>query len=371
MASGGFLGPLAQMGLVGLVVILGLVLAFIVGSKWLSKQLSDEDRADTEDRMRDESKSGSTSERVALRDQPKRWPVTTKLFWAAIIGFLAIGAYGTYVYAQTGSPSSIAYATELTAGGYAVVLIAMGVWITRKQDAKSGELTVIYEQENANHQDSYQYEVDRIQKHTYEEAGEERTALLLPLLSENRLFGLFWKRLLSHDQHELRDRDHRRPEDRALARVEVDDESVTWDQEANELTVRARSRDTVDNPNKHWDYEFAPSKRRSEAEVSQLQQDKEELRQLVLDLRRRIGILSENMATLETELQNADHFGSERLQEQFKNAMALTMGLDRGQMEMLQLDPNNTADETASGFAPHPGASSQNGTGGGDESSAD
>lgn len=285
---------------------------------WMRRSKANGDREQrerTEEDLRLESSDTKRHERVGLVGRARVQPTTTLLFFGSIFAFLLVIAVGVYQVAKTGSPQEMAYADHVEYGLSALIFIGTGVWFKMRMDGKAGELAITYEGETSNVTETHYYDRSLVQP-LFDDDGD-RDALLVPVFKQSRILGLFWMPKLVADEPSVRDVDKNLPEDQVTYELPLD-QSTTWDQETGRINVRAKDTDPVTNPKRRATFEFVPSDRKSDAEIQDIVDENEQLRQQ-LDHERRInGVQSEQLATYEEALENRNHGSLDHLEESFE-----------------------------------------------------
>ncbi|APX00192.1 hypothetical protein CHINAEXTREME_20485 (plasmid) [Halobiforma lacisalsi AJ5] len=246
--------------------------------------------------------------RVGFRHRVSRQTPMTKAFLGAVIVLVLYLAIAMYQVAATGAPSEAVYADYVEYAVFGAVCVGGGVWFKAKQNAKAGELQIMLETEKGNQRQTVRFDRSKVR------ITEDGTKLL-PQLKANPFLGLFWRPLLVADDPELRDSDHRLPDDLVLWEIPYEDDSAVWDERRGEVTVRAKDKNTIDNPNRVADYEIVPSDRKSKSELQALENEKSELEDELRAERIQVSILSEQLAEIENILTNEEDAGMRRLRE--------------------------------------------------------
>lgn len=299
-------------------VITAAVLLAVLGvGYWIWKRRSSatpdkEQREQTEEDLQIEAADPKRHERVGLIGRARVQPPTTLVFFASVVGVMVVIMVGVYQVMKTGSPSEMAYASQLRYAASVLVFLGGGVWFKAWMDDKAGQLAITYEGSDANVTEIVYYDRSLVQP-LFDDEGE-RDALLVPVFKPNRILGVFWMPKLVADEPAIRDVDKNLPEDQIMYEVPLD-ESSTWNQEAGRITVRAKRDDPVTNPRRRATYQFVPSDRKSDAEIQDIQDENEQLRKKLAHERRMNGILTEQIETLEEEMENRDYAGLDHLDE--------------------------------------------------------
>jgi hypothetical protein len=295
-----------QSAVLGAVVFLVVVaLLYWLATKLTSLGTDERDSDSTTDRM--EMDGAERHHRVGFRGRVSRQTPTMKAFLLAIILLLGYFAVATYQIAQTGTPSEAPYSGVIQLGVAFLLCIIAGIWFKSKQDAKAGELQIMKEQDEGNTRRTVSFD-RRMARPT------ENGTTLVPELKENQFLGLFWRPLLVADDPELRDADHRLPDDLVLYEV-PNDESAVWNTRTDEVTVRAKNIRTVDNPDRSADYEIVPSDRKSKSEIQQLENENAELEEELRSEKVQNGLLSEKLTEIENILTNEEQSSLKRYEE--------------------------------------------------------
>lgn len=273
-----------------------------------------EQRERTEEDLSLESNDRSRRERVGFVGRARVQPTTTLLFFGCIIAFLGVIAVGVYQVAKTGSPQEMAYADQIEYGLSALIFIASGIWFKMRLDSKAGELNITYEGETSNTTETLYYDRSLVQP-LFDDAGD-RDSLLIPVFKKNRILGLFWSPLLVADEDRVRDVNKNLPDDQVTYEVPLD-QSTTWNQESGRINVRAKDTSPITHPNRQATYEFVPSDRKSDAEIQDIQDENEQLRQQLEHERRMNGVHTERLESLEEALENREHGSLDHLSESF------------------------------------------------------
>ncbi|OLZ39073.1 hypothetical protein A6E15_19100 [Natrinema saccharevitans] len=260
---------------------------------------STQDRLTMEDRAR--------HRRVGFRRRVGRQTMTMKVFLGAVGILLVYFAIAIYQVAQTGSPAEAAYAGYVQYGVAFLILVGAGVVFKAKQDSKAGEVQIMKEQTGGNSRRTVKFDL-RLAHDT------DNDTTLVPQLKSNPFLGLFWRPLLVADDPELRDSDHRLPDDLVFWEV-PDDESAVWGDRGEDATVRAKRVRTVHNPDRAADYEIVPSERKSQSEINDLENDINELEAELRAERIQNGILSEKITDIENILTNEEYDSLHRVKQ--------------------------------------------------------
>ncbi|SDL09114.1 hypothetical protein SAMN04515672_0142 [Natronorubrum texcoconense] len=285
--------------------LLVLLVLYFIALKTTSLGDDEHNTESTEDRL---SMDGAERHRrIGFRRRVSRQTPMTKAFLASIIVLLCYLAIAVYQVASTGSPSEAAYTEYVEYGLFGLVCVAGGVWFKAKQNAKAGELQIMLEKGEGNRRQTVNFDRSQVRE------TADGTKLVAELKG-HQAFGLFWRPLLVGDDPELRDADHRLPDDLVLYEV-PDDESAVWDERTGEVTIRAKAKRTVDNPNRAADYEIVPSDRKSRSEIQDLENEKRELEEELRGEKVQNGILSEKLTEIENILTNEEDAGMRRLRE--------------------------------------------------------
>lgn len=294
----------AVLGAIGFLILLGG--GYWVLLKTTSLGETDDDTESTDDRLTMDV--NERHHRVGFRHRVSRQTPMTKAFLASIVVLLIYLMVAMYQVAATGAPTEAVYAEYVELGVFGLICVAGGVWFKAKQDRKAGELQIMYEKDEGNRRETVKFDRSRMIRET-----DDGTALV-PELKGSQVFGLFWRPLLVADDPELRDSDHRLPDDLVLWEI-PDDESAVWNERTGEVTIRARDKNTIDNPNRVADYEIVPSQRKSKTEIQRLENDINELESELKSERVQNAILSENLTEIENILTNEEHHSLQRIKE--------------------------------------------------------
>lgn len=258
----------------------------------------------TKDRLEFEGRE--RHERVGFRHRISRQTPMTKAFLASIILFLSYLTLAVYRVAATGSPGDAPYTGYVEYGIYGLVCVVAGIWFKRRQDRKAGELQIMLERGEGNDRKTIYYDRSMVR-----ETGDGTK--LVPEFKSQWL-GIFWRPQLVGDDPELRDSDHRLPDDLVMWEIPID-ESAAWDEVRGEVTVRAKDTSPVKNPNRLADYEIVPSDRKSKRELRDLENENIELEADLKQERIQVAILTEQISEIEAILTNEEDAGLQRIQE--------------------------------------------------------
>lgn len=278
-----------------------------------SKSTADPEQRDkTQEEMRMESSKTRRHERIGFVGRARVQPPTTLLFFGSIVAMLAILGVGVYQVAKTGSPKEMAYAGQIEYAVTALLFIGAGVWFKAKLDRKAGELNITYEGETSNATETIPFDRSLVQP-LFDDQGD-RDALLIPVFKKRRILGLFWSPQLVADEARARDVDKNIPDDQVTFEVPLD-ASTTWEQEDGRINVRAKDSSPVTHPERLATFEFVPSDRKSDAEIQDIQDENEQLRQSLRHERRINGGLTEEIESYSEALENRRHESLAHLNE--------------------------------------------------------
>ncbi|WP_276257220.1 hypothetical protein [Halomontanus rarus] len=309
-----------------------------------------EAKKQTQEELRLESDNARRSARVGFTTRARVQPTTTLLFFACVVAFFGVVLVGVYQVAKTGSPQEMAYADQIEFAISGLLFLGTGIWFAKRQDRQAGELNITYEGEQSNASETKYYDRDLVQP-LFDDTGD-RDALLVPIYKSNRILGLFWSPKLSADDPKARDIDKNLPEDQVLYEVPLD-QSTTWDQDKGRINVRAKDDSTVSNPQRRATYEFIPSDRKSDAEIQDIKDEREQLREQLKHERRLNGIQTEQLEELGEALENRNHGSLEHLDDSLgivveilQAGAAHTDAVDRG-LESLNSKKNGDSSKNS------------------------
>ncbi|WP_135823087.1 hypothetical protein [Halostella litorea] len=327
--------------LMAVAIVLGALASLWLVGKLAAWRRGDATKTDdTEQRLREDAEPGVTNETIGLRNYPKRWTPTAKLFLVVAILSLVMVSYAAYSYAQTGSPSDTPYLQEISALLFGTILMYGGVWVYRRQEAKATEVDIIRETKKGNTEETLYVEKERIRP--IQDDDGEAIAVEAPLFHKTRLFGLFWKRKFNADEPELRDRDYRLPTDRTIVRVPISDESTTVQGDYDKITVHTKRMEPVDLSDRNYDYRFQTSDRKSSSEVDQLHQTIEELESEYRHVRKMNAVLSKQVDEYEQMLENEEYFMNKRQREWLSMFLPIMTGMSSQRAShLMQMDPED------------------------------
>jgi hypothetical protein len=205
----------------------------------------------------------------------------------------------------------------------------------------------------------------------YDDDQNETVAMEAPLFHERRVLGVFWRRMFNADRGDLRGRDYRLASDRTIVRVPVADESTTIEGDRDKITVHTKKRKAVDEPKKNYDYRFVPSDRKSTSEIDQLHQEIEELEEDYRHERRLNALYSSQIGEYEEMLESQEYFQSQRQRSWMAMFLPMMTGMSPQQAnQLLELDPDEVAEQGGSGTGMQPWPTQQSSTGNGTGTSA-
>jgi len=369
-----FTGDILTTMLTAVAIILGVVASIWLITRILKWYRGDSSATDdTEQRLREDAEPGVTNESIGLRNYPKRWTPTAKLFFTAVILTLGMIGYASWTYAKTGSPGETAFLNELSAVLFGLILMIGGAKILRSQDEKAGKLNVIHETSQGTEQETMYYE-KALMRPIYDDDQNETVAMEAPLFHERRVLGIFWRRMFNADRGDLRGRDYRLASDRTIVRVPTADESTTIEGDRDKITVHTRQRKAVDDPKKNYDYRFVPSERKSTSEIDQLHQEIEELEEDYRHERRLNALYSSQISEYEEMLESQEYFQSQRQRSWMAMFLPMMTGMSPQQAnQLLELDPDEVAEQEGSGtgMQPWPTQQASNGNGTGASATSD
>ena len=287
------------------VFLAALAVLYLITRKTTSLGDVEYDEESTEDRL--SMQDAERHRRVGFRHRVSRQTPMTKAFLASVLIFFLYLAVAIYQVARTGSPSEAMYTEYVEYGIFGLVCVGAGVWFKARQDRKAGEIQLMLEQGDGNSRQTIKYDRSMVRP-----TGDG--TILVPELKGSQVFGLFWRPKLVADDPNLRDADHRLPDDLVMWEV-PDDETAVWDDRTGEVTVRSKNKTTVDNPNRSADYEIVPSDRKSRSEIQTLENEKHELEEELRSERIQVSILSEKLNEIEDVLTNEEDAGMRRFRK--------------------------------------------------------
>lgn len=309
--------PMAVVG--GLVVIVGLFAIYGLFAK-VNEWRSPDDEQDTKKRLENDARPGTRDYDVGLFTRASSWTFPMKATVAIFIGAFLFVIIQLYRFSKTGTPASSEFAPIVQRGVFALICIVGGIWVWRRQNNKVGEIKALIEGKDSRPV-TYYYDKSKVTPVTDEEG--DRVAMRFPLFKDRRFLGFFWRPLLSADRDDLRDREHRRPEDRVIFRAETGDGSVIYDEVSEEVHIRAKRIRPVDDANKHADLEAIPSDRKSQTEVNDIMAEKQELEEELRFEQRRNAVYSKQITQLEEWVESLEAQSENRFQDHLEQVKEL------------------------------------------------
>lgn len=259
----------------------------------------------TDERMAKES--DPSHRRLGMADRMREQTPLVKLLSMTLIGFALFVGYNAYKFASTGSPQHMVYTSELQTLFSGTIIFAAGVWFTRRQDDKAGKIHMKYEdvEEDEGHAETIYYDKSKARR---TKDGDVR----VPVFSDQRLLGLFWRPKLVADDPERRHADERLPTDQIILEVPGDG-STAWHRHSEEAVVRAKDKEEQDDA--VVDYRVVPSDRKSASEVQSMKNEMEEQEQELEQRQIEIAILTERILDLQAVAEQSDDKALDRLME--------------------------------------------------------
>lgn len=288
-----------------------LAVLALVGVVYLvyARFIADDDEETAEAAIHDDM---TPTEQLGLTQRFSAQTGWYKAFMLFVGGLALLIAISGYQFARTGTPSEMAYADQLETLAFGLVIFAGSTYFVIQRRTGVGKLALTIEGNNSNVAETHYFDPNRVETRIDDSSEEE--SIMLPIYKDRPSLGLFWKPKLVADDRDALDEDKNLPQNRVYYEIPMD-ESASWDHQNDTVTARASDVQTVSNPQRAATYELIPSKRKSQAEVRDIQMENEQLRQEKQQAKKKNAILSTRLAEYEEMLEN-DKYGSRRTQEE-------------------------------------------------------